>query len=650
MQLSYRHRLTLFFLLIVVLPMVALAVLVVSVSGDSSTGKADARLGAGVETALAIYAQDARDAQATGTEIAGDPALATALRSGDRARVQAVVRALQRERDLVALRVTDAKGRPLGSTGPAKPLAPVQVDLTAPDGSTAGTLTLSTTTVNDYVVDVQRLTGEDAAILDSSGRSLGGTVATQGLELPDAGEASDVEVEGQDLRTVVSELSGPGGLQIALFGPVESGGFLASSPGVAAALVAFFAIALVFILMLRRTLQHQVETMLGAARRIGEGDFSKEVPVQGRDEMAGLASEFNKMSGRLSEQMDQLRSQRVEIERSVQRIGQAFAAGLERQALLGIVVETAVGACEAEYGLIALSGRSGAEAESGKASAAMQEAALAAEERALREREDVVAAEAAGANALSGPLVRLGRPSQAIGAMTVARTGEPFSAAQRDVFRYLLGQASASVENVALHELVTQQAVTDELTGLANNRAFREWINREAARAERFSHDLSLLMLDIDDFKAVNDEHGHLQGDEVLRMIGRVMSAEARAVDQPARYGGEEFVVALPETDAEGALEVGERLRSRIEAEAVPAVNGDRELHVTASIGVATMPDAATDVQGLIAAADEALYAAKRSGKNRVMAAAGRRAVRADATPAASAGKATKGPTGTRRR
>jgi diguanylate cyclase (GGDEF)-like protein len=650
MQLSYRHRLTLFFLLIVVLPMVALAVLVVSVSGDSRTGKADARLGAGIETALSVYEQDARDAQAMGTEIARDPALAAALRSGDRAQVEAMARRLQRQRDLVALRIADANGRPLASTGPAELIAPAQVNLEAPDGSNAGTLTASTTTVNDYVVDVQRLTGEEAAILDSSGGSVGGTVATQGLDLPDAGEASDVEVEGEDLRAVVSELSGPGGLQIALFGPVESGGFLASSPGVAAALVAFFAIALVFILMLRRTLQQQVETMLGAARRIGEGDFSKEVPVQGRDEMAGLASEFNKMSDRLTEQMDQLRSQRVEIERSVRRIGEAFAAGLERQALLGIVVETAVGACEAEYGLIALSGRSGAEAEAGKPSAAMHEAALAAEERTLREPEEVVAAEAAGARALSGPLVRLGRPSDAIGAMTVVRTGEPFSAAQRDVFRYLLGQASASVENVALHELVSEQAVTDELTGLSNNRAFREWINREAARAERFSHHLSLLMLDIDDFKAVNDEHGHLQGDEVLRMIGRVMSAEARAVDQPARYGGEEFVVALPETDAEGALEVGERLRSRIESEPVPGINGDAEIRVTASIGAATIPASAADVHGLIAAADEALYAAKRAGKNRVVAAGATRAARADGTHPASPGEATKGPAGARRR
>ena len=107
--------------------------------------------------------------------------------------------------------------------------------------------------------------------------------------------------------------------------------------------------------------------------------------MSGNDEMAGLASEFNKMSDRLGEQMDQLRRQRVEIENSVRRIGDAFASGLDRQALLAILVETAVGTCEADYGLVALSGHVGAEAEAGKASEPIQEAALAAEQRALRE-------------------------------------------------------------------------------------------------------------------------------------------------------------------------------------------------------------------------------------------------------------------------
>jgi diguanylate cyclase (GGDEF)-like protein len=338
--------------------------------------------------------------------------------------------------------------------------------------------------------------------------------------------------------------------------------------------------------------------------------------------MAGLASEFNDMRDRLSNQMDQLRRQQLELEGSIRRIGEAFASGLDRQALLEILIETAVGACDAQYGLIALSGRVGAEAEVGDATEPLAEVAVATERQALK-AQGAVQGDRDGFYALSSSLGNVAITEDAIGAMTVARGGRAFTTQERDMFLYLVGQAGASVENVALHELVSEQAVTDELTGLANNRAFRETLEKEAARAGRFRHDLSLLILDIDDFKQVNDKYGHLQGDEVLRVIGEILDAESRAIDEPARYGGEEFVVALPETDPEGALEVAERIRARIEKASVSKVEGRGKLNVTASLGVATMPGVGTEMDDLFAAADAALYEAKRTGKNRVRVAEG---------------------------
>jgi diguanylate cyclase (GGDEF)-like protein len=183
-----------------------------------------------------------------------------------------------------------------------------------------------------------------------------------------------------------------------------------------------------------------------------------------------------------------------------------------------------------------------------------------------------------------------------------------------------------SVENVDLHETVQRQAVTDELTGLFNHRRFQEVMTAEVERARRYGHELGLIMLDIDNFKQINDTYGHLQGDEVLREVARVLRQSSREIDEPARYGGEEMAVALPQTDLEGAFQFAERVRRRIEALALPLPDGDGVLRVTASFGAASLAAAGgIDKDALVAAADAALYQAKRAGKNRTERAPARR-------------------------
>jgi len=612
--LSFRNRLTFFFLLIVALPMVAVAVLVTEVAGESSRGKADARLTANLETGISVYDDELARSRRAARAAARDDELAAALRSREPESLREVARRLSSGLDLASLALLGPGGEGLARAGSREPVAEAEVTLRGRSRALS-TLRASAITASTYAKQVDELTEGEVAVL-VSGRPVARTLELGDTGVPISDEASTVDLPGGDMRVATVPLNGAEpGLHLALFGPVE-GAALAARPVVAGALAAFFAIALFFIVMLVRSLQGQIAAMLSAARRIGGGDFSREVPVEGRDEMAGLASEFNKMSDRLAAQMGELRRQRAELERSIRRIGEAFAHGLNRDALLDIVAETALAACEAESCRIVLAGRRRIEAEAGVADGALGEALREAEKKALRQRGESEAEEGE-VRAIARPLTGIHDAERSLGAMSIARQGVPFDSGQRELFRYLVGQAAVSVENIDLHEVVSEQAITDELTGLSNQRRFRELIGKEAARAERFGHELSLLILDIDDFKQVNDTYGHLQGDEVLRTIGGLLLDESRGIDEAARYGGEEFVLALPETGPEGALEAAERVRTRVEAAQVPRVDGAGAIRITASVGVASMPGAARDVRNLIAAADAALYRAKGSGKNR---------------------------------
>ncbi|HWS53985.1 MAG TPA: diguanylate cyclase [Pyrinomonadaceae bacterium] len=158
-----------------------------------------------------------------------------------------------------------------------------------------------------------------------------------------------------------------------------------------------------------------------------------------------------------------------------------------------------------------------------------------------------------------------------------------------------------------------EAAFTDHLTGLANRRRFERQLEREVARTERYGHPFCLLLIDLDDFKQVNDTFGHDAGDEALRRVGGAIQSGTRGIDTGARIGGDEFAVILPETDFARGLEVAERLRAAIGAMEVEPVG-----RVSASFGLAELPVCARDRAALREAADAALYEAKRAGRDRV--------------------------------
>ena len=205
-------------------------------------------------------------------------------------------------------------------------------------------------------------------------------------------------------------------------------------------------------------------------------------------------------------------------------------------------------------------------------------------------------------------------------AQWVRSSGRPFT--QKDISRLdaLVPQTAIALENIYIRAQMQDAAATDGLTGLWNHRRLYELLREEIRRALRYRRALAVIMMDVDSFKSFNDTYGHPQGDQLLRVVAGILKSSVRNVDYAGRYGGEEFLIILPETSKADACLLAERIRGAIEERACVVIEG-QPIHRTMSIGVAAAPEDADNADDLMKLADAALYHAKHSGKNRVVAA-----------------------------
>jgi diguanylate cyclase (GGDEF)-like protein len=341
------------------------------------------------------------------------------------------------------------------------------------------------------------------------------------------------------------------------------------------------------------------------------------------DELDQLGAAIDQISGELSSRVGELEAERGRFKETLQRYGETLAATHDLNALVGAVLDTAVQATRARGGRLLLY-----DPERGEA---IEQARIGT---ARGSRTDLPMVVAAGigleGEALSAHEPRVIQAPRAMLAVPILRehqllglvtTVDPedggFSDDDIESLSALAVQAGVAIENARLHRVVERQAVTDALTGLANRRQFYEVLGREYERSQRFGTPLSLILLDIDDFKQINDSRGHLAGDAVLHGVAATLAELIREIDMAARYGGEEFAILLPQTAQEGAALLAERLRREIASR--PIRFGPDEIEgITASFGVAAGPEDSMTQIDLIASADAALYQAKRDGKNHV--------------------------------
>ncbi|SBT68916.1 diguanylate cyclase (GGDEF) domain-containing protein [Micromonospora sediminicola] len=670
---TLRGRLTAAFLVVVLGPVLLGAFFVGATLSAVDRSRATERLGlaaAGVRTSVDALCQQLR-AAADAVALAADPL--------GRSRVadQVVGRGLA-----AAVRIADPAGDTRYATagGPTRPwqdcagppAGPVgalaaEVRLRDPAGADLGAVAAAQPVDPAFVARLAAVTGVGVTLLDDPGR-ITHTTEDQGVRaavLAAARRADGDRVTGTgDGRYVRRVGPSPGQpLPLVLSVPGER------PPGLYGGLLAAVALAALLAVLaawrLARVTTRPLVELAGAVDRVAHGDLTTRVPVRSRDEIGRLADAFNRMTRETGSYVAALTSSRDQLRNHLAVLGDTLASTHDLQRILRVILDSAIAATGARAGAVllldgdgvlvgqcveGLTGRwpTGEPADPATLRVAVGAGvvgAVAATGEPLRGRwapPDAPAGEpscetyvavpfaAPGAAESRGP-DRPGHPPAdgdppappggALGVLALYDRlgGHEFDDDDLVTLRTFAGHAAVAVENVRVHEEAQRLSLTDPLTGLWNYRYLRESIRREVERANRFGRMLSVLALDLDRFKDVNDTWGHAAGDAVLVEFARRVRGVIREVDLAFRQGGEEFVVLLPETDARGATIVAERLGAVVRDQPVPVEgHGDEPVRVpvTVSIGIAVYPDHAAGGQQVLDAADDALYAAKAAGRD----------------------------------
>ena len=571
---SFRFKLALYFLLLSLLPAGAVLWGFTSAYSQSEQHRVDTRLQAGLRVALTGYEDRAVAASNVAERLARTRTFQVALERRNRSAVAAL---------LPAGVAVEAPHFRVGRV-PALAIRR-EADVITTHGL-AGVVVASVPLNAAFVSSLRTGAGLDTtdrlALVDGT-RIVAAAPALHGAFTLASGRVAVVSVSGVPYRALAAPaLADLPGARFAVLTPQSAIDSAESASrdrlllGLLAALLLVAAVAFLEGRSIVRTLRGFAD----AAHAIAQGRLDERVAVRGRDEFADLGSAFNDMADQLESRLAELDAERKRLRFAIDRFGDALGA-TDREQLLRVVVETAVEATGAAYaelhtdGNVAVAGNPNAE----------------------------------------GETLEYGLTVGKQNFGTLMLRGD-FDDEDRITAASLLSQASVALENARLHSIVERQALVDGLTGIANRRQCEDSLAHEIARADRLGAPFTLVVADLDDFKAINDRHGHALGDDVLREFATILRLTLREADLPGRWGGEEFVLLLPGTDADGGVQLAERVRAALAERSFHGRDG-AAFGVTCSFGVAQLQPNDGE-RALFAAADRALYEAKRLGKNRV--------------------------------
>ena len=580
---SFKVRLAAYFLLLSLLPLVGAVWAFSAVASRGETGRADARLNNALRVAVSDFQSRVDQASDSATSLARATSFQAALDPGNRQ----LLATLYKESGNAAFFVD---GQLVAGQPPKPGSVQRSADVVDADDKLVGRVVVSVPLSDQLVTQLRDRSsfedGDEIALV-SGGRVVGGPRALADTTLPDE-RAGDIEVDGDRYRALATPLAyGKPEAKLVVMTPKAAIEAEAADLRRRMLLVAIVALSVAAALayVIGRTIVRSLKELSDAAGAIAHGNFGSRVPVRGKDEFSNLGRSFNDMAEHLESRLEELAWERGRTRDAIARFGEALAATTNPYFLGPFIVESMVEATGARGGRLIVDG------------------------------EEV--ARSGNPEGGSEPLaIPLESEDGETGLILLTPEGPDFSDDARELAHWLAAQARTALEHASLYQRLELEAVTDGLTELPNRRQFEERLSEELARVERFGGTLALVLADLDDFKGVNDRHGHLAGDDVLRAFADVLRDTVRDIDTAARYGGEEFALLLPGADEEGAARLAERVRATMADRAIETFPGAL-VTVTASFGVAAFPAAPTEGE-LFAAADGALYRAKRAGKNRV--------------------------------
>lgn len=383
----------------------------------------------------------------------------------------------------------------------------------------------------------------------------------------------------------------------------------------------------------------RIKSVLAAAFKLMSGDMTARAEEKGTDEIGYLATSFNALADEVTNwqnNLEEMAASRVKELSALYEVVDTISKSLELNQVLPNVLERILENLGAGKGVVVLVGNDGKTLNvighrglSGEGVRQIAELGQGCAGEAILENHPVriggKTGEAAGSipgleqeNVRSALVVPITARGEALGALAVYSESENRFSEQDEALMATIGsQVGVAVENARLYERTLELAQLDGLTNLANRRHLMERLKQEVDRASRYQTALSILMLDLDNFKKFNDTYGHLKGDELLRSFSAVVTSNLRTMDLAGRYGGEEFLVVMPNTSIAGAVTVAERIRKSFEGLTIAVGDGRPPAGTTVSSGVAEYAAGNTDEE-LISVTDAALYRAKEGGRNRV--------------------------------